>query len=260
MLAHAYVREDHVLDEELPLWVPIPALAESAGRAGDRRWPRSPALGYELQAHLRTGTVASTDNRNWGCCRRRPLERASRKTAPSRWTWRRHHRRQRFSLPRPLRHPAVRQRQTAARRNQAAGMANHFYRERVNQHLLIGIRAIELMREAGQIIRTAASCGALPKWRFSSAWLLVPRASALIQPSPPFMVGKPTTDGHQKVAARYASPNTILLAPPMPATTDLCDANEPKLPTALPVSSRPTSTATANTTTFAGPGEDPEGV
>ena len=28
MLAHAYVREDHVLDEDLPLWVPIPALAE----------------------------------------------------------------------------------------------------------------------------------------------------------------------------------------------------------------------------------------
>jgi len=28
VLAHAYVREDHVLDEELPLWVPIAALAE----------------------------------------------------------------------------------------------------------------------------------------------------------------------------------------------------------------------------------------
>lgn len=28
-------------------------------------------------------------------------------------------------------------------------MANHFYRERVNQHLLIGIRALELMRAAG---------------------------------------------------------------------------------------------------------------
>jgi hypothetical protein len=26
--AHGYVREDHVLDQELPLWVPIPALAE----------------------------------------------------------------------------------------------------------------------------------------------------------------------------------------------------------------------------------------
>jgi hypothetical protein len=28
VLAHGYVREDHVLDHELPLWVPIPALAE----------------------------------------------------------------------------------------------------------------------------------------------------------------------------------------------------------------------------------------
>src|SRR5262249_26454905 len=28
VLAHGYVREDHVLDEDLPLWVPIPPLAE----------------------------------------------------------------------------------------------------------------------------------------------------------------------------------------------------------------------------------------
>src|SRR5262249_40211540 len=28
VLAHGYLREDHVLDAELPLWVPIPALAE----------------------------------------------------------------------------------------------------------------------------------------------------------------------------------------------------------------------------------------
>ena len=28
VLAHGYVREDRVLDEELPLWVPVPALAE----------------------------------------------------------------------------------------------------------------------------------------------------------------------------------------------------------------------------------------
>jgi AMP nucleosidase len=28
VLAHAYVRDDHVLDDDLPLWVPIPALAE----------------------------------------------------------------------------------------------------------------------------------------------------------------------------------------------------------------------------------------
>ena len=29
------------------------------------------------------------------------------------------------------------------------GMANHFYRERVDQHLRIGIRALELLREGG---------------------------------------------------------------------------------------------------------------
>ena len=28
VLAHAYLREDHVLDDDLPVWVPIPALAE----------------------------------------------------------------------------------------------------------------------------------------------------------------------------------------------------------------------------------------
>ena len=29
------------------------------------------------------------------------------------------------------------------------GMANHFYRERVDQHLRIGIRALELLRAGG---------------------------------------------------------------------------------------------------------------
>jgi AMP nucleosidase len=28
-------------------------------------------------------------------------------------------------------------------------MANHFYRERVNQHLRIGLRAVELLRRSG---------------------------------------------------------------------------------------------------------------
>ncbi|MFY8104931.1 MAG: AMP nucleosidase, partial [Ramlibacter sp.] len=29
------------------------------------------------------------------------------------------------------------------------GMANHFYRERVDQHLRIGMRTIEILREGG---------------------------------------------------------------------------------------------------------------
>jgi AMP nucleosidase len=34
VLAHAYMREDHVLDEDLPLWVPIPGAGRGAGGAG----------------------------------------------------------------------------------------------------------------------------------------------------------------------------------------------------------------------------------
>src|SRR3546814_18623388 len=36
VLAHAYQREDHVLDDDLPVWVPIPALAEEVGGEAGR--------------------------------------------------------------------------------------------------------------------------------------------------------------------------------------------------------------------------------
>ena len=42
VLAHGYVREDHVLDADLPTWVPVPALAECRWR-WSRRWKRWPA-------------------------------------------------------------------------------------------------------------------------------------------------------------------------------------------------------------------------
>jgi AMP nucleosidase len=38
VLAHGYVREDHVLDEDLPLWVPIPPWPKSSWR-WKARWP-----------------------------------------------------------------------------------------------------------------------------------------------------------------------------------------------------------------------------
>jgi AMP nucleosidase len=66
VLAHGYVREDHVLDEELPLWVPIPALAEIqvALEAAVSRG-HATQVAPSSSACMRTGTVASTDNRNW---------------------------------------------------------------------------------------------------------------------------------------------------------------------------------------------------
>jgi AMP nucleosidase len=66
VLAHGYVREDHVLDEELPVWVPIPALAEMQVALEQAVGEVTGHTGFELKRVMRTGTVASVDNRNWG--------------------------------------------------------------------------------------------------------------------------------------------------------------------------------------------------
>ncbi|MHA0110730.1 AMP nucleosidase, partial [Klebsiella pneumoniae] len=65
VLAHAYVRDDHVLDDDLPLWVPIPALAEVQLALQDAVASITQLDGYELKRIMRTGTVASVDDRNW---------------------------------------------------------------------------------------------------------------------------------------------------------------------------------------------------
>ncbi|MGL4188879.1 MAG: AMP nucleosidase [Sphaerotilus sulfidivorans] len=150
VLAHGYVREDHVLDEELPLWVPIPPLAEIQVALEKAVAEVTQLSGYELKKIMRTGTVASTDNRNWellphpGPERRFSQSRAvaldmeSATIAANGF---------RFRVPygtllcvsdKPL-HGEIK----------LPGMANHFYRERVDQHLRIGIRAIEILRHQG---------------------------------------------------------------------------------------------------------------
>ncbi|MEY2654676.1 MAG: hypothetical protein RLZZ524_1704 [Pseudomonadota bacterium] len=150
VLAHGYVREDHVLDEELPLWVPIPPLAEIQLALEEAVAEVTQLSGYELKKIMRTGTVASTDNRNWellphpGPERRFSQSRAvaldmeSATIAANGF---------RFRVPygtllcvsdKPL-HGEIK----------LPGMANQFYRERVDQHLRIGIRAIEILRHQG---------------------------------------------------------------------------------------------------------------
>ena len=65
VLAHAYLRQDRILDDAVPLSVPIPALAEVqvalqeavASVTGDR--------GEALKRRLRTGTVVTYEDRNW---------------------------------------------------------------------------------------------------------------------------------------------------------------------------------------------------
>ena len=76
VLAHGYVREDHVLDEDLPLWVPIPALAEVQVALEAAVADVTQLKGFELKHIMRTGTVASTDNRNWELLPFKPPEHA----------------------------------------------------------------------------------------------------------------------------------------------------------------------------------------
>ncbi|MGV6849359.1 MAG: AMP nucleosidase, partial [Marinibacterium sp.] len=65
VLAHAYLREDHVLDDDLPVWVPIPALAEVQVALEQAVAQVTQLEGYDLKRIMRTGTVATIDNRNW---------------------------------------------------------------------------------------------------------------------------------------------------------------------------------------------------
>ena len=147
-LAHAYLREDHVLDDDLPVWVPIPALAEIQIALQEAVAEVTKLDGYELKRIMRTGTVATIDNRNWelrdksGPVRRLSQSRAialdmeSATIAANGF---------RFRVPygtllcvsdKPL-HGELK----------LPGMASDFYKTQVSRHLLIGIRAMEKLRD-----------------------------------------------------------------------------------------------------------------
>ena len=147
VLAHAYLREDHVLDDDLPVWVPIPALAEIQIALQDAVAEVADMEGFDLKKIMRTGTVATIDNRNWelrdqsGPVHRLSLARAigldmeSATIAANGY---------RFRVPygtllcvsdKPL-HGELK----------LPGMASEFYRTQVARHLLIGVRALEALR------------------------------------------------------------------------------------------------------------------
>ncbi|MCK0140040.1 AMP nucleosidase [Aliiroseovarius sp. F47248L] len=148
VLAHAYLREDKVLDDDLPIWVPIPPLAEIQIALEQAVAKVTELEGYDLKQIMRTGTVASLDNRNWelrdqsGPVQRLSQSRAialdmeSATIAANGF---------RFRVPygtllcvsdKPL-HGELK----------LPGMASDFYKSQVARHLLIGIQAMETLRE-----------------------------------------------------------------------------------------------------------------
>ena len=65
VLAHAYLRQDHILDSLVPPDIPIPALAEVQVALQDAAAAVTGANGEALRHRLRTGTVVTNDDRNW---------------------------------------------------------------------------------------------------------------------------------------------------------------------------------------------------
>ncbi|MEM8814165.1 MAG: AMP nucleosidase [Pseudomonadota bacterium] len=147
VLAHGYVREDHVLDADLPQWVPIPPLAEMQVALESAVAEVSGLSGYDLKRVMRTGTVATIDNRNWELrdhvdmvrrfsqSRAIALDMESATIAANGF---------RFRVPygtllcvsdKPL-HGELK----------LPGMASEFYRTQVNKHLKIGLRTMEILR------------------------------------------------------------------------------------------------------------------
>ncbi len=147
VLAHGYAREDHVLDQDLPLDVTVPPIAEVQVALQEAVVNVTGLKGREIKTRMRTGTVASTDNRNWELRYDELYERLNRQraiavdmesaTIAANGF--------RFRVPygtllcvsdKPL-HGELKLR----------GMANAFYRERIDQHLQIGLEAIRILRD-----------------------------------------------------------------------------------------------------------------
>jgi len=150
VLAHAYLRDDQVLDDMLPREIPVPPIAEVQVALTQAVSEITSASGQVLKERLRTGTVVTTDDRNWELrfaeqakrfnqSRAIAIDMESATIAANGY---------RFRVPygtllcvsdRPL-HGEIK----------LPGMADTFYEERVSQHLQIGIRALELLRKEAQ--------------------------------------------------------------------------------------------------------------
>jgi len=149
VLAHAYLRDDHVLDAVLPPDIPIPSIAEVQRALYDATKQVSGMPGEEVKQRLRTGTVVTTDDRNWelrysASALRFNLSRAVAIDMESATIAAQGYR---FRVPygtllcvsdKPL-HGEIK----------LPGQANRFYEGAISEHLQIGIRAIDLLRAEG---------------------------------------------------------------------------------------------------------------
>lgn len=146
VLAHAYLRQDHILDSVLPPDIPIPALAEVQVALQQAAASVTGETGDALKSRLRTGTVLTHDDRNWELrwTKERKRINLSRAIAIDMESGTLAAQGFRFRVPygtllcvsdKPL-HGEIK----------LPGAANAFYDRAVSQHLLIGLAALDLLR------------------------------------------------------------------------------------------------------------------
>ena len=149
VLAHAYLRDDHLLDQVLPPEIPIPAIAEVQTAMHAAAMAVTGEDDEAIKRRLRTGTVVTTDDRNWELrytasalrfnqSRAVAIDMESATVAAQGY---------RFRVPygtllcvsdKPL-HGELK----------LPGQANAFYERAISQHLRIGIETLTLLRQEG---------------------------------------------------------------------------------------------------------------
>lgn len=150
VLAHAYLRDDNVLDDVLPPSVPLPTIAEVQLALTSAVRAVSAIPDDRLKAHLRTGTVVTTSDRNWELrfeqiavrlnqARAIAIDMESATIAANGYRYRVPYGTLLCVSDRPL-HGEIK----------LPGMADAFYQEQVSQHLAIGLKTIELLRAEAQ--------------------------------------------------------------------------------------------------------------
>ena len=154
VLAHAYLRDDHVLDDVLPVEIPIPAIAEVQTAMYQAALAVTGEDEDSVKKRLRTGTVVTTDDRNWELrytlsalrfnqSRAVAIDMESATVAAQGY---------RFRVPygtllcvsdKPL-HGELK----------LPGQANAFYERAISQHLRIGIETLHLLKEEGDSLHS----------------------------------------------------------------------------------------------------------
>ena len=150
VLAHAYLRDDNVLDDVLPPSIPLPTIAEVQLALTQAVQEETGIDKSRLKQQLRTGTVVTTGDRNWELrfeqiARRLNQSRAiaidmeSATVAANGYRYRVPYGTLLCASDKPL-HGEIK----------LPGMADAFYQERVGQHLAIGLRAIDLLAKEAE--------------------------------------------------------------------------------------------------------------